>query len=87
MYESLPLEHTYLLTRLLGSLAPAPASVDQSEGGSTTTLVGKSVFQTICGSWPDGDIVRRSAFLFQASNVCLGSSLNHLSSIDYRSLS
>jgi len=34
-----------------------------------TTLVGESVFRAVRGSWPNDSTVRRSAFLFQASNV------------------
>lgn len=37
--------HVHLLIHLLGYLAPAPVLVDHSEGGSMTTLVGKSAFR------------------------------------------
>ena len=41
--------HAQPLMRLLASLVPAPVLVDRWGDGSTTSLVGMSVFQAISG--------------------------------------
>ena len=61
--------HVHLLTRFLVSLVLALVLVDHWEGGSTISSVGVSAFQRICRLQPNDPIIRRSAFLFQASNV------------------
>jgi len=61
--------HVHLLTRFLVSLGLVPVLVDHWEGGSTTGSVGVSASQRIRRPQPNDPIVRRSAFLFQASNV------------------